>query len=83
MDAHDQWAHATPNPASDEGLEWMADNGKFVVATMVIGEALSGLRVADEKGSEETFNNPLVMDIWGEEVVRDFYDSYPDVRENL
>ena len=77
------WAHATPNPVSDEGLEWMVDNGKFVVATMVIGEALSGLRVADENGSEETFNNPLVMDIWGEEVVRDFYDSYPDVRQNL
>lgn len=77
------WAHATPNPVSEAGLKWMVENGKFVVATMTIGEAMSGLRVKDENGSEETFNNPLVVDIWGKEVVRDFYDSYPDVRENL
>ena len=50
---------------------------------MVLGEAMSGLRVGDEDCSEAAFSNPLVMDIWGEEVVRDFYDSYPGVRENL
>lgn len=77
------WAHATPNPISDEGLKWMVENDKFVVATMVIGEAMAGLRVADENGSEATLNNSLVMDIWGEEVVRDFYNSYPTVREDL
>ena len=79
----DGWAHATPSPVSQDGLEWMVENDKFVVATMVIGEAMSGLRVGDENGSEETFQNPLVMDIWGQEVVRDFYDSYPDVRRDL
>jgi len=79
----DGWAHATPNPVTLEGLQWMVENNKFVVPTLTIGETMSGLRVADENGSEQTFQNPLVMDIWGEEVVRDFYDSYPDVREDL
>ena len=79
----DGWAHATPNPVSQDGLKWMVENEKFVVPTLTIGEAMAGLRVADENGSEVTFENPLVMNIWGEEVVRDFYDSYPDVRENL
>lgn len=77
------WAHATPNPVSVDGLKWMAESGKFVVATMVLGEAMAGLRVLDENGAESTFDNPLVMDIWGEEVVRDFYDSYPTVRDVL
>lgn len=77
------WAHATPNPVSAEGLKWMVDNDKFVIATMNVGEKMSGMRVKDENGSEAIFNNPLVMDIWGKEVVRDFYDSYSDVRENL
>jgi len=77
------WAHATPNPASKEGLEWMVENDKFVIATMNVGEKMSGMRVKDENGSEAIFKNPLVMDIWGEEVVRDFYDSYPEVREVL
>jgi len=77
------WAHATPNPVSDIGLEWMVENNKFVIATMNVGEKMSGMRVKDENGSEAIFNNPLIMDIWGEEVVRDFYDSYPEVREVL
>lgn len=77
------WAHATPNPVSDMGLQWMVENDKFVIATMNVGEKMSGMRVKDQNGSEDFFNNPLVVDIWGEEVVRDFYDSYPDVREVL
>lgn len=77
------WAHATPNPVSEDGLKWMAESGKFVVATMVLGEAMAGLRVKDENGSEATFENPLVVNIWGKEVIRDFYDSYPTVREDL
>ena len=77
------WAHATPNPISKDGLEWMVENNKFVIATMIVGEKMSGMRVKDENGSEAIFDNPLVMDIWGEEVVRDFYDSYPEVREVL
>ncbi|MGI9571264.1 MAG: amidohydrolase family protein, partial [Desulfobulbia bacterium] len=44
----DGWAHATPNPVSRVGLQWMVENEKFVVATMTIGEAMSGLRVKDE-----------------------------------
>lgn len=77
------WAHATPNSVSDIGLKWMVDNGKFVIATITVGEKMSGLRVSDEDGSKAMLGNPLIVDIWGEEVVHDFYSSYPDVRENL
>jgi hypothetical protein len=38
----------------------------------------------EEDGDKQSlFKNSLVADIWGEEVVKDFYASYPDVRESL
>ena len=43
---------------------------------------MSGLRVKEDT-EQSFFKNPLVIDIWGKEVVTDFYASYPDVRENL
>ena len=77
------WAHATPNPVSQEGLDWMRENDKFVVANAVLGEKMAGLRVKEEGGSKAMLNNPLIVDIWGEEAVEDFYASYPDLRESL
>lgn len=44
---------------------------------------MSGLRVKDDGDNQGFFDNPLIIDIWGKEVVEDFYASYPDVRENL
>ena len=77
------WGHASPYPVTQESLKWMADNDRFVIATMNVGEKLAGLRIKDDGDKQSFFNNPLVMDIWGEEVVRDFYASYPTVREEL
>ncbi len=79
----DGFAHATPAYVSEQGLKWMVEKDKFIIPTLTVGEKMSGLRVDDENGSEVTFQNSLVIDIWGEEVVRDFYDSYPQVREEL
>ena len=83
MTGLDGWAHASPHPASNESLQWMAENDRFVVPTITVGEKLSGLRVKDDGDNQSFFDNPLIMDIWGREVVEDFYASYPDVRENL
>jgi imidazolonepropionase-like amidohydrolase len=77
------WAHASPYPVSKDSLEWMAENDRFVVATMNVGEKMSGLRVKDDGDKRSFFENNLIVDIWGEEVVEDFYASYPDVRHDL
>ena len=53
------------------------------IPTITVGEKLSGLRVRDDGDNQSLFENHLVMDIWGREVVEDFYASYPDVRKNL
>jgi imidazolonepropionase-like amidohydrolase len=76
------WAHSTPFNVTESQNKWMAENGRFVIATANVGEKLSGLRVKEDDGTF-FYNEPLVIDIWGKEVVDDFYASYPDVRENL
>lgn len=76
------WAHSTPFDVSPSANAWMAANDRFVIATANVGEKLSGLRVKEDK-EQSFFDNPLVVDIWGEEVVKDFYASYPQVREEL
>jgi imidazolonepropionase-like amidohydrolase len=60
----------------------MAANDRFVIATANVGEKMSGLRVKEDT-EQSFFDNPLIMDIWGKEVVEDFYASYPQVRHDL
>ena len=82
MTGLDGWAHSSPFDVPDSANEWMAANDRFVIATANVGEKMSGLRVKEDT-EQSLFHNSLVIDIWGEEVVTDFYASYPDVRENL
>ena len=82
MTGLDGWAHSSPFEVPPKANEWMAANDRFVIATANVGEKMSGLRVKEDP-EQSFYDNPLIMDIWGEEVVRDFYASYPDVRHNL
>jgi len=79
----DGWAHSAPfavAPKSDH--EWMAENNRFVIATANVGEKLGGMRVKDEKGQRLMLKQPLIVDIWGKDEVNEFYDVYPQIREN-
>ena len=82
MTGLDGWAHSSPFDVPDSANIWMAANDRFVIATANVGEKMSGLRVKEDT-EQDFFNNPLVMDIWGREVVEDFYASYPQVRHDL
>ena len=82
MTGLDGWAHTTPFEVPDSANAWMAANDKFVIVTANVGEKMSGLRVKEDP-QQSFFNNALIMDIWGREVVEDFYASYPDVRHDL
>ena len=76
----DGWAHASPFGVNEADMKWMAENDRFVIATAVLGEVMSGLRFKEDK-EQHFFEDPLVVDIWGKDVVKDFYESYPEVRE--
>jgi len=82
MTGLDGWAHSTPFEVPDSGNAWMAANDRFVIATANVGEKMSGLRVKEDT-EQSLYDNPLVIDIWGKEVVDDFYGSYPQVRHDL
>jgi imidazolonepropionase-like amidohydrolase len=79
----DGWAHSSPKPVSAENNQWMAENDRFVIVTANVGEMLSGLRVVDEDRSRAMLREPLIVDVWGEDTVNEFYDLYPRVRENF
>jgi imidazolonepropionase-like amidohydrolase len=83
MTGLDGWAHATPFIVDKNALKWMKDNDRFIIATANVGEKLAGARVKDDGDNQSFLNNPLVIDIWGKGVVREFYDTYPVVRENF
>jgi imidazolonepropionase-like amidohydrolase len=80
----DGWAHSAGfEIVGQDDQEWMAANDRFVVVTANVGEKLSGLRVADERGQRLQLKEPLIVDIWGKEAVEDFYEKYPLLRQNL
>ena len=80
----DGWAHSAGfEVVSDENHEWMAANDRFIVVTANVGEKLSGLRVVDEQGQRLQLKEPLIVDIWGEGVVEEFYERYDALRYNL
>ena len=79
----DGWAHSGAfEKVLPEDQQWMADNDRFVIATATVGEKLAGQRVKDEDGERLMAEEPLIVDIWGMEVVDEFYRVYPQIREN-
>ncbi|MEH6550684.1 MAG: amidohydrolase family protein [Pseudomonadales bacterium] len=79
----DGWAHSAPfGLAAKSDHEWMAENNRFVIATANVGEKLGGMRVKDENGQRLMLKQPLIVDIWGKAEVNEFYDVYPQIREN-
>jgi imidazolonepropionase-like amidohydrolase len=80
----DGWAHSAGfQVVNKSNHEWMAANDRFVVVTANVGEKLSGLRVKDEQGQRLQLKEPLIVDIWGKDVVEDFYRLYPQLRKTL
>ncbi len=77
------WAHTGGfNVAPPEDHQWMRKNNRFVIPTVVLGELLSAGRVKDENGSKAMLSEPLIVDIWGEPTVEEFYAVYPIIRDN-
>ena len=44
---------------------------------------LSADGVKDENGARLMLKEPLIVDIWGEDEVTEFYDVYAKIRDNL
>ena len=78
----DGWAHCSPSEIPASSNKWMAENNRFLIVTATLGEAMSGLRVKDEGGKKLMLKEPLIVNVWGEETVKEFYAVYPQIRHN-
>ena len=78
----DGWAHCSPSEIPASSNKWMAENNRFCIVTATLGEAMSGLRVKDEGGKKLMLKEPLIVNVWGEETVKEFYAVYPQIRHN-
>ena len=79
----DGWAHTGAfAEVAKEDVQWMADNDRIQISTIVVGEKLAGARVKDENGRRLMLGEPLIVDIWGEDAVNEFYRVYPEIRES-
>ena len=78
----DGWAHSSPSEIPASSNQWMAENNRFCIVTATLGEAMSGLRVKDEGGKKLMLKEPLIVDVWGEENVKEFYAVYPQIRHD-
>ena len=78
----DGWAHGSPSEVPVSSNKWMAENNRFCIVTATLGEAMSGLRVKDEDGKKLMLNESLIVDVWGEDTVNEFYSVYPRIRRN-
>ena len=78
----DGWAHSSPSEIPASSNKWMAENNRFCIVTATLGEAMSGLRVKDEDGKKLMLKEPLIVDVWGVDNVKEFYAVYPQIRLN-
>ena len=76
----DGWAHATPFEVSEADVRWMAENDRFVILNLTLGELMATKQFTGDRANS-FYKNPLVVDIWGEEAVKDFYASWSTIRE--
>ena len=76
----DGWAHGSPSEIPGSSNKWMAENNRFCIVTATLGEAMSAQRVKDENGKKSMLKEPLIVDVWGEATVKEFYGVYPEIR---
>lgn len=78
----DGWAHCSPSEIPASSNKWMAENNRFCIVTATLGEAMSGLRVKDEDGKRLMLKEPLIVDMWGDSDIKEFYAVYPQIRHS-
>ena len=77
----DGWAHlGGPHVVPEALFDMMKEDGRFIVTTLTLGEALAGNRITDDK-DQGFLRNPLVVDIYGRKEVEKYYANAAAGRE--
>ncbi len=77
----DGWAHlGGPHVVPKAIFDMMKEDGRFIVTTLTLGEALTGNRVTEDK-DRSFLRNPLVVDIYGRKEIEKYYANALKGRE--
>jgi imidazolonepropionase-like amidohydrolase len=77
----DGWAHlGGPHVLPKAVFDMMKKDGRFIVTTVTLGEALAGNRITEDK-DKSFLRNPLVADIYGRKEVEKYYANTASGRE--
>ena len=77
----DAYAHGGMLKTTPDDAEWMAANDKFVTMTLVIFDNQRGLRAYDDYEKRSFLKNPLIVDVYGNKAVEQYYDAYLSLQE--
>lgn len=79
----DSYAHGGCREITREEARWMRENDKFAMLTLSAFETMGGQRAFADYPQRGFLQDPLVVGVLGEQVVKDYYDAFAMLRETF
>ena len=79
----DGFAHGSALPISDKQAKWFKDNDRFVIPTLTVFSNLGGYRQYEDIKTRSFEKNPLIVDVLGPQMVKEYYDTFYLYREQM
>ena len=80
----DAYAHGGCRELTQEEVQWIVDNDKFVMMTLAAFDIMGGhLAYSDYDGDQSYYRNDLIVGPWGRQMSDDYYDTFAEIRHRL
>ena len=79
----DGFAHGSCHEISTEDAEWIAENNKFAMMTLMIFDIMGGHRPYADYSVRGFLEDPLIVDPLGRQTIEEFYAAFPALRESF
>ncbi len=79
----DGFAHGGAVLVSSDDARWLKDNSRFAIPTLTTLMNLGGQRVYEDIDTQSFAQNPLIVDVLGPNMVREYYDAFYSMREKM
>jgi len=79
----DSYAHGGCREITREEAQWMRANGKFAMLTLSAFETMGGQRAFADYPQRGFLQDPLIVDVLGEQIVEDYYAAFSMLRETF
>ena len=79
----DAYAHGGCRKLTREEARWIADNDKFVMITFTAFDGMGGHRAFADYPDRGFLKNPLIVDVFGESILEEYYKNFQHIREQI